>query len=134
MLIALYIVAKLAFQQEKIKCSWQRLLGKIPIVGYLLINANAVRFSRTFALLHESGTPVLVALTNTANALNYLPMQQSILIATEKVREGSTTFNSLTISKCLTINIIKVSLPVFKDKTQLNNKNPLSRLELNIQK
>ncbi|WP_201342011.1 hypothetical protein [Abyssogena phaseoliformis symbiont] len=106
----------------------------MPIVGYLLINANAVRFSRTFALLHESGTPVLVALTNTANALNYLPMQQSILIATEKVREGSTTFNSLTISKCLTINIIKVSLPVFKDKTQLNNKNPLSRLELNIQK
>lgn len=95
LLMLLYIIAKLALKQEKIKCSWQQLLGKMPVIGYLLINANAVRFSHTFALLHESGTPVLVALSNAANSLSYLPMRQSILTATEKVREGSTIFKAL---------------------------------------
>ncbi|SFV89426.1 General secretion pathway protein F [hydrothermal vent metagenome] len=101
LLIALYIATKLAFRQENIRSAWQRLLGKAPVVGYLLINANAARFSRTFALLHESGTPVLVALTNAANSLSYLPMRQAILIATEKVREGSTIFKALQAQNAL---------------------------------
>lgn len=101
LLIALYIATKLAFRQENIKIAWQKLLGKAPVIGYLLINANAARFSRTFALLHESGTPVLVALTNAANALSYLPMKQAVLIATEKVREGSTIFKALQMQNAL---------------------------------
>ncbi|MBA5249356.1 General secretion pathway protein F [hydrothermal vent metagenome] len=101
LLIALYIATKLAFRQENIKIAWQQLLGKTPVIGYLLINANAARFSRTFALLHESGTPVLVALTNAANALSYLPMKQAVLIATEKVREGSTIFKALQMQNAL---------------------------------
>ncbi len=101
LLIALYIAAKLALRHENIKNAWQQFLGKIPVVGYLLINANAARFSRTFALLHESGTPVLLALTNAANSLSYSPMKQAVLIATEKVREGSTIFKALQTQNAL---------------------------------
>ncbi len=101
LLIASYIAAKLALRHENIKNAWQQFLGKIPVVGYLLINANAARFSRTFALLHESGTPVLLALTNAANSLSYSPMKQAVLIATEKVREGSTIFKALQTQNAL---------------------------------
>lgn len=101
LLICLFIGAKFALQQEKIKRLWQQFLGKLPIVGNLLINSNAARFARTFALLHESGTPILTALTSAANALNYLPMKDSILVATKKVREGSTIFKALQTQNAL---------------------------------
>ena len=94
-IIMLVLVIKTALQRKPLKLKFHQLLGKLPIVGKLLINSNAARFARTLALLHESGTPILSALKNSAQALSYLPMQESILIATEKVREGSTIFKAL---------------------------------------
>jgi general secretion pathway protein F len=86
---------KYSLKQPKIKTSFQVVLGKFPIIGKLLIESNAARFSRTLALLHESGTPILTALKNSADSLNYLPMKHSILKAAEKVREGSSIFKAL---------------------------------------
>ena len=94
-IITLILAIKTALQRKPLKLKFHRLLGKLPIVGKLLINSNAARFARTLALLHESGTPILSALKNSAQALSFLPMQRSILIATEKVREGSTIFKAL---------------------------------------
>lgn len=99
--VVLFIAAKIALQRENIKFLWQQFLGKLPIVGNLMVNSNAARFARTFALLHESGTPILIALTNAANSLNYLPMKRSVLLATEKVREGSTIFKALQTQNAL---------------------------------
>jgi general secretion pathway protein F len=99
LIIVLFILAivgiKLALKQPKIKTSVQIILGKIPVVGKLMIESNAARFSRTLALLHDSGTPILIALKNSAESLSYLPMKNSILMATEKVREGSSIFKAL---------------------------------------
>ncbi len=94
-IIILILAIKTALQRKPLKLKFHQLLGKLPIVGKLLINSNAARFARTLALLHESGTPILSALKNSAQALSFLPMQRSILIATEKVREGSTIFKAL---------------------------------------
>jgi general secretion pathway protein F len=99
LIIVLFILAivgiKLALKQPKIKTSVQIILGKFPVVGKLMIESNAARFSRTLALLHDSGTPILIALKNSAESLSYLPMKNSILMATEKVREGSSIFKAL---------------------------------------
>ena len=99
LIIVLFILAivgiKLALKQPKIKTSVQIILGKLPVVGKLMIESNAARFSRTLALLHDSGTPILIALKNSAESLSYLPMKNSILKATEKVREGSSIFKAL---------------------------------------
>ncbi len=99
LIIVLFILAivgiKLALKQPKIKTSVQIILGKLPVVGKLMIESNAARFSRTLALLHDSGTPILIALKNSAESLSYLPMKNSILMATEKVREGSSIFKAL---------------------------------------
>jgi general secretion pathway protein F len=94
-LIAIVIGVKIALRQQVTKTKMQKVMSRFPIVGKIMVNSNAVRFSRTLALLHDSGTPILTALKNTAESLSYLPMKEGVLRATEKVRAGSTLFKSL---------------------------------------
>jgi len=94
-LIAIVIGVKVALRQQVTKTKIQKVMSQFPIVGKIMVNSNAVRFSRTLALLHDSGTPILTALKNTAESLSYLPMKEGVLKATEKVRAGSTLFKSL---------------------------------------
>ena len=94
-LIAIVIGVKIALRQQVTKTKIQKVMSRFPIVGKIMVNSNAVRFSRTLALLHDSGTPILTALKNTAESLSYLPMKEGVLKATEKVRAGSTLFKSL---------------------------------------
>jgi general secretion pathway protein F len=94
-LIAMFIIAKLALKQESTKVKIQKIFAHLPVIGKIMVNSNAARFSRTLALLHDSGTPILIALKNTAESLSYLPMKEGVLRATEKVRAGSTLFKAL---------------------------------------
>jgi len=94
-LVGIVIGVKIALRQPASKTKIQKIMSQFPVVGKIMIISNAVRFSRTLALLHESGTPILTALKNTAESLSYLPMKQGVLKATEKVRAGSTLFKSL---------------------------------------
>jgi len=93
--ISVIIGLKLALKQNSTKIKIQKIMSRLPIIGKIMVSSNAVRFSRTLALLHDSGTPILVALKNTADSLNYLPMKQGILKGAEKVRAGSTLFKAL---------------------------------------
>lgn len=93
--ISVIIGLKLALKQNSTKIKIQKIMSRLPIIGKIMVSSNAVRFSRTLALLHDSGTPILVALKNTADSLNYLPMKQGIIKGTEKVRAGSTLFKAL---------------------------------------
>ena len=94
-IIAITIGAKIALKQQATKIKIQKILSKFPVIGTIMVNSNAVRFSRTLALLHGSGTPILTALKNTADSLNYLPMKVGVIKATEQVRAGSTLFKAL---------------------------------------
>ncbi|AYQ56476.1 General secretion pathway protein F [Bathymodiolus thermophilus thioautotrophic gill symbiont] len=93
-LFTLILGVKLLLKKPNIKEKMQRLLVKVPAIGKVLVTTNAIRFARTFALLYESGAPIIGALNNSAMALNYLPMRQAILKAREKVREGSSLFSA----------------------------------------
>jgi len=94
-LITIVIGTKMALKQQVTKTKIQKILSQFPVIGKIMVSSNAVRFSRTLSLLHDSGTPILTALKNTAESLSYLPMKQGVLKATEKVRAGSTLFKSL---------------------------------------
>ncbi|CAC9990064.1 hypothetical protein [uncultured Gammaproteobacteria bacterium] len=91
-LLVLIFGSRFLLKKQSIKVKVQSILVKMPVIGKILITTNAIRFARTFALLYESGAPVITALTNSAMALNFLPMRQAILKAREKVREGSSLF------------------------------------------
>jgi len=70
-------------------------LLRLPLIGRLLRGVNAARMASTLAILVGSGVPLLAAL-DTARALVVLaPMQQAILDASAKVREGASLAGSL---------------------------------------
>jgi general secretion pathway protein F len=82
-------------KQEKVRFLWHTVLLKLPLVGRLATVANAVRFARTLALLHTSGTPLNEALGYSGATVKLLPMKQKIKIATQKVVEGASVYQAL---------------------------------------
>ncbi len=81
------------------KRKFHLLLLKLPVVGRLVRGLNTARFSRTLSILSSSGVPVLDALQLAAPVVENLPMQDAILDAADKVREGSTIYSALDRSK-----------------------------------
>jgi len=74
-------------------------LLKLPVVGKLVRGLNTARFSRTLSILSSSGVPVLDALKLAAPVVENLPMQDAVVDAAEKVREGSSIYAALDRSK-----------------------------------
>lgn len=74
-------------------------LLKLPAVGKLVRGLNTARFSRTLSILSSSGVPVLDALQLAAPVVANLPMQDAVIDAAEKVREGSSIYAALERSK-----------------------------------
>jgi general secretion pathway protein F len=93
-LFVLILGVKLLLKKPNVKEKMQRLLVKAPAFGKVLITTNAIRFARTFALLYESGAPVISALNNSAMALNYLPMRQAITNRMLKIVKECSVKNS----------------------------------------
>ncbi len=86
---------KILLKRPKVKYIFDSMLGTLPIVGKLVFNANAVRFSRTLSLLYASGTPIEQALKHSALVVNFLPMKSALERATKRVNEGSNLYTSL---------------------------------------
>lgn len=90
------IIFKIWLKQDRFRSLVQRFWVRLPVIGRIIRTSNATRFARVFALLHESGTPVLEALKNSAEVVGFLPMRAAIERARLKVREGSSLYNALT--------------------------------------
>lgn len=95
------IIIKIALKQEVIQLVWHKLLAKIPVIGRLIIIANASRFSRTLALLHNSGSPIIDSLTYSLNVVKFLPMKKSIQNSTQNIREGSSIYHAFKLNNAL---------------------------------
>lgn len=74
-------------------------LLRTPVIGKLVRGLNTARFSRTLSILSSSGVPVLDALQLAAPVVANLPMQDAVIDAAEKVREGSSIYAALDRSK-----------------------------------
>ena len=81
------------------KRKFHLLLLRIPVMGKLVRGLNTARFSRTLSILSSSGVPVLDALQLAAPVVANLPMQDAVIDAAEKVREGSSIYAALDRSK-----------------------------------
>lgn len=91
----LVIVIKLAFKKPSVKLWWHGVILKLPVIGKVVRNLNAARFSRTIAGLVASGTPSLAAMETARHTLKNGVMNAAVKAAAEKVREGSAISTAL---------------------------------------
>jgi general secretion pathway protein F len=93
-----YIVWRV-LQQERPRRRYHRLLLSTPITGRLTRGINTARFTRTLSILAGAGVPILEALKISAEVIENLPMQDAVMEATIRVREGGSISKSLAVSK-----------------------------------
>ncbi|MFV2003987.1 MAG: type II secretion system inner membrane protein GspF [Gammaproteobacteria bacterium] len=74
-------------------------LFRLPVIQRLVRGLNAALFTRTFSILTGSGVTVLEAMKISAKVVANLPMRDAILLATDRVREGTGIKNALEHSK-----------------------------------
>jgi len=97
--IALFFIVRRFLSVPANKRRFHLFLLKLPAAGKLVRGLNTARFSRTLSILSSSGVPVLDALQLAAPVVANLPMQDAVMDAAEKVREGSSIYAALERSK-----------------------------------
>jgi len=97
--VAIYFAIQKFLSVPYNKRRYHLTLLRLPVLGKLVRGLNTARFSRTLSILSSSGVPVLDALKMAAPVVENLPMQEAVVDAAEKVREGSSIYAALDRSK-----------------------------------
>ena len=95
LIIILIASFQFALRQEAFKRQWHGVLLRLPLLGSIIRNLNAARFSRTMSGLIASGTPALTAMETARFTLQNLPMRDAVNAACEKVRGGMAVSKAL---------------------------------------
>lgn len=92
-LVILLVIGGLLFryflQQENFRRRFHLFLLKLPLVGRSILIVNTARFCRTLGILSSAGVPMVEAIQISAELLTNIPIRESVMIAANKVREGS---------------------------------------------
>lgn len=95
LLLSLIIGIRYLFKFKQIVLRWHQLLLRLPIISRLERGIDVARFTRTLSILSESGVPMLEALKITTQVIANHHLQQAVIEATNKVREGSSLHAAL---------------------------------------
>jgi general secretion pathway protein F len=104
------IAFQLALKRPEFLGAFHRFQLMLPIVGRLVRGANTARFTRTLSILAGSGVPVLDALRIAGEVVSNVPMRDSVMEASDRVREGAPIGGSLAAGKMfppMTIHLIR---------------------------
>jgi general secretion pathway protein F len=99
--LMLLVLAGMAFlfyrfaQTKAGKLTLDSLVLKLPILARLSRGLNAARFASTLAILVRSGVPLIEALHIGAAVTTNLHIQQTIIVAADRVTEGSSLSSQL---------------------------------------
>jgi len=85
----LFLAFRFALKTKSIRRRWDGLKLRLPLIGRLIRDVNAARFSRTMAGLVSAGTPALAAMNTAQHTLHNSVMRDSIGGAVERVRSGA---------------------------------------------
>jgi general secretion pathway protein F len=94
-LVVAIFALRYALKTKSFKYRWDRTMLRLPMMGKIIRNMNAARFSRTMAGLVDSGTPALTALETAQHTLQNSVMREAVQDASVKVREGSAISTAL---------------------------------------
>jgi type IV pilus assembly protein PilC len=97
--IALLIVAGIAVffwsRSEQGGITFDRFVFKLPLIGETLLKFQVAQFSRTLATLLTGGTPLVAALSTSAEAISSKLIRGAVGQATQMVREGESLHGAL---------------------------------------
>lgn len=91
--------ARLSLKRPALRYWWDGVRLKMPLIGNIIRDLNAARFSRTMAGLISAGTPALDALETSRHTLKNSVMREAVLGAASRVREGAALSQALQKTK-----------------------------------
>jgi general secretion pathway protein F len=77
------------------RAQWDAVKLRLPVIGRIIRNLEAARFSRTIAGLISAGTPALTAMETAQHTLRNRVMYRAVGDATARVREGTAVSTAL---------------------------------------
>lgn len=99
LIIALFVGFRILLTKPAFLMKYHLFLFRLPVIQNLVRGLNAALFTRTFSILAGSGVTILEAMKISAKVVTNLPMREAILLATDRVREGTSIKNALDHSK-----------------------------------
>jgi general secretion pathway protein F len=86
-------------RNDNLRLRLHRNLLRWPLVGRVILGANAARFASTLSILTSSGVPLVEALKIAGEVLDNRYLQEAVREATRQVSEGSSLYRSLEASR-----------------------------------
>ena len=91
----LFFAGKIALKNDAVKLQVDRRVLSLPLIGRVAKGSNSARFASTLTILTGSGVPLVDALGISAEVLANSWIKQSVILATQQVREGGSLHKAL---------------------------------------
>ncbi len=93
--VCVVALVRALLRREGPRRRWHALLLRMPWLGPVIRGANTTRFASTIAILVGGGVPLLAALDSGVRTLTNVVMQEGVLGAIERVRQGESLARAL---------------------------------------
>ncbi len=93
--VCLFALARALLRRDGPRRSWHALLLRMPWLGPVIRGVNTTRFASTIAILVGGGVPLLAALDSGVRTLTNVVMQEGVMGAIERVRQGESLARAL---------------------------------------
>ncbi|ENB7906382.1 type II secretion system F family protein [Escherichia coli] len=88
-LLGLLVLGQRLLKNPAMRLRWDKTLLRLPVIGRVARGLNTARFSRTLSILTASSVPLLEGIQTAAAVLANRYVEQQLLLAADRVREGS---------------------------------------------
>lgn len=105
---------------EPFAYNFDQFMLKIPVIGGVVRKINMARFTHFFAVMFSSGIDVLESLDTAKNVVGNRVLQESIIMVTRTVSEGSSLTNALRMSNQFPNLVIRM-FKVGEDSGNMND-------------
>lgn len=95
LMVITVLLLRVALKNSAFKLQVDRQLLKTPLIGRVIRGSNSARFASTLTILTGSGVPLVDAMGIAAEVLANTWIKESVVQATQQVREGGSLHKSL---------------------------------------
>ena len=88
-LLGLLVLGQRLLKNPAMRLRWDKTLLRLPVIGRVACGLNTARFSRTLSILTASSVPLLEGIQTAAAVSANRYVEQQLLLAADRVREGS---------------------------------------------